>query len=605
MKQTRKVFTALMSMLILVSAAFSFSVGAETELESIFSDVIYETTGDFTADAVAEADVSVYGFCPSEVGFYVVTTTTDGATLYNFSGSEFFLVNNGAAEHNTVIIEVKEGYVGNTYLFGISGVDSANINIAIDEDGEFTVTPADMPWVHYENKTTPTDFTLELGEGESLKYVNTREAHSAVLGDDGLYHLDSAEGEVLYINIGTNAPASPKLMDAVSYGQLRSYIYDSHGNFVTKEDYCQAVTEYDNCADNGVYPLTDDLIYIMQTHGNAQGWYKQGEITCIFGDTSTFNADTAWMFLCCYVPAPVVDDEPEVSEDDGVSAESGDAPAESGDDSDIDPAPTPAPELGDVNADGFINSLDAAQVLKYDAQLITFDEATLYTANTNGDGAIDSLDAAQILKYDAQLIDSFGPAEDETVYGTEDNPYIVFDAGDYFVAPGETAYFSITYKNGLVMTATADGFSEERLIIDLYEAYSFTNTGDETVILNLSFIAPLGSMTNPIELVIGENAVVIEEGSEGVFYTFTAEADGELRITMPEGQGWFYCINNMTSYVYGDNQWSDSEPVASTATVEVAEGDVIQLIFNSYDPENMWVAPAATLIITASMDILL
>jgi len=61
----------------------------------------------------------------------------------------------------------------------------------------------------------------------------------------------------------------------------------------------------------------------------------------------------------------------------------------------------------DVNFDGTANSLDAAQVLKYDAELI--DESVLhnYYSNTAGDvnfdGEINSLDAAFILRYDAGL----------------------------------------------------------------------------------------------------------------------------------------------------------------------------------------------------------
>ncbi len=62
---------------------------------------------------------------------------------------------------------------------------------------------------------------------------------------------------------------------------------------------------------------------------------------------------------------------------------------------------------GDVNGDGAINSLDAAQTLKHDAKLITLDDAALAVADVNGDGTVNSLDAAQILKFDAKLIDSF------------------------------------------------------------------------------------------------------------------------------------------------------------------------------------------------------
>ncbi len=61
-------------------------------------------------------------------------------------------------------------------------------------------------------------------------------------------------------------------------------------------------------------------------------------------------------------------------------------------------------EKGDVNFDGAVNSLDAAQVLKHDAQLITIDSEGLYEADINGDGTVNSLDAAIILKIDANLM---------------------------------------------------------------------------------------------------------------------------------------------------------------------------------------------------------
>ncbi len=65
--------------------------------------------------------------------------------------------------------------------------------------------------------------------------------------------------------------------------------------------------------------------------------------------------------------------------------------------------------LGDVNYDGNVDNLDAAYVLRHDAELITFDATTELVGDVNGDGKTDSLDASQILKFDADLItESFG-----------------------------------------------------------------------------------------------------------------------------------------------------------------------------------------------------
>ncbi len=60
---------------------------------------------------------------------------------------------------------------------------------------------------------------------------------------------------------------------------------------------------------------------------------------------------------------------------------------------------------GDINCDGYVDNLDAAMVLKYDAGIINSIDKS--AADVNNDGVADNLDAAMILKYDAGIIDSF------------------------------------------------------------------------------------------------------------------------------------------------------------------------------------------------------
>ncbi len=63
--------------------------------------------------------------------------------------------------------------------------------------------------------------------------------------------------------------------------------------------------------------------------------------------------------------------------------------------------------LGDVNADGKINNLDAAMILKYDAGIIELSDIEKSAANVNGDASVNNLDATAILKYDAGIINGF------------------------------------------------------------------------------------------------------------------------------------------------------------------------------------------------------
>ena len=125
---------------------------------------------------------------------------------------------------------------------------------------------------------------------------------------------------------------------------------------------------------------------------------------------------------------------------------------------------------------------------------------------------------------------------------------------------------------------------------------SLTNTSDAAVESVMSFAYPVGNMANPAELKLYANTASIEAGNtQGYWFTWTAPAAGELIVTMPGGN-WTYAINNMTSYVYGDTQWSDSEPVVDTAVVAVAKGDVLEIMVNTYDP-NSWENPAGDIVI--------
>jgi len=64
-------------------------------------------------------------------------------------------------------------------------------------------------------------------------------------------------------------------------------------------------------------------------------------------------------------------------------------------------------KLGDVNIDGYVDNIDAAVILKYDAGLIDITDGLTYAGDVNLDGYIDNIDAALILKYDAGLIEGF------------------------------------------------------------------------------------------------------------------------------------------------------------------------------------------------------
>ncbi len=207
--------------------------------------------------------------------------------------------------------------------------------------------------------------------------------------------------------------------------------------------------------------------------------------------------------------------------------------------------------------------------------------------------------------------------------GSYDNPIAISDLTQSFVTtiPGDSYYYytgmfydvdmEIYGAYGLEMTTAEDDVSA----VDGYLFYHFpanestgrpqpvifclSNTTGEDATYTLSFIFPVGSPQNPAELLQGENvANVAANTSDGYIYNWVASGNGELTIAM-EGTGWSYTISNLTSGIYGDTHLFDDEPVVASETVSVAEGDLLHVVVNTYDPES-FSTPAGSISFTVS-----
>jgi hypothetical protein len=51
-----------------------------------------------------------------------------------------------------------------------------------------------------------------------------------------------------------------------------------------------------------VYPLTDDLVYILKNGGEFRGWWaSSGSGNIIYAAKPNLNSEIAWMWACCYI----------------------------------------------------------------------------------------------------------------------------------------------------------------------------------------------------------------------------------------------------------------------------------------------------------------
>ena len=238
------------------------------------------------------------------------------------------------------------------------------------------------------------------------------------------------------------------------------------------------------------------------------------------------------------------------------------------------------------DSDPVVNPAEIAVKEGDEIQIIvnTYDAENPYT-NPGGDLSVYlSYPEGSVEAYPIYLTELENTVTNEgtVYYATRHNGATMTITGsDYVVYYGEETY-----------TPDDDGVvTMEVVVASMWSPFSFQIEGDGELTIN--FVYPAGSQSNPAVAVLGDNVASIEAGSEGYYWTYTADEDGDLLVTVDtDAAGWFYVINNITAGTYGDSQWSDSDPVVNPATITVAAGDEIQIIVNTYDADNMWSNPA-------------
>ncbi len=289
----------------------SYALTSDCELYAIFEESApelplynengvdgYLTVGTADYELSADYQYTIFEFCPEEEGKYIIATDSlVGIASYN---GMWVTVEPSADTVTEASVAWECTGVGQTIWVAVKG-GAATANITVTKE-DIDPEP-EIEYVEYENVVTPAPFTFD-GDAAALVNVayNDDFVDTAVLGDDGFYHLNSVDGPVLYVNL-----ADPKmdLSAAMSYGQLKSSV-EENGVVVKIISYYYAYEAYTLNADNNLYPLTVDLMEILQKVGEYQGWYE--------GDSAwVATTEDAWMFACYYAPA-AVEPEPEAKE---------------------------------------------------------------------------------------------------------------------------------------------------------------------------------------------------------------------------------------------------------------------------------------------------
>ena len=154
------------------------------------------------------------------------------------------------------------------------------------------------------------NYTLPAG-ANLMKFDITAstDTYKLVLNEtDGFYHLNDANGPLVLMYLGEDVQYLDCFKTILDHTGVNRYFFDENGEFLRKESYGECLLQYIACMDEtkGVYPLTEDLKYILQMEGEDAGWFDTNNSLYLFKDDNGnfvdgINNEISWLFMCCYI----------------------------------------------------------------------------------------------------------------------------------------------------------------------------------------------------------------------------------------------------------------------------------------------------------------
>ena len=279
------------------------------------------TEGAFNV-AVTPNGVTQFIFVPEEPGKYQFKLFCDAsvAVLDYYGTSNYTYNSNTEMTDNTYVTDIH----GGDLVMAIENVSATEVVLMVSRVDDVT---ADLPSVNYNDETiAPLDKWMTLAgfaKGKTLTAIDitVQKDYTLVKDSNGFYHLDSATGPLLLVdlmmptldlsNLVYNAPFCAWFNDAGEPVTYKEATYKEEYNSCMREyvDFIQG-SELDTNptyhfytdstgAGRSVYPLNDELMYMLKMGSANMGWFDADHENYFFGDTAVDEED-GWMYFLVY-----------------------------------------------------------------------------------------------------------------------------------------------------------------------------------------------------------------------------------------------------------------------------------------------------------------
>ena len=263
-------------------------------------------------------------FTPKQSGVYTVTLHNAEGEVGYYGGTFFVLDHNaGTVVDGGIELSVSNGQIGTDGDGGttkmVIGIDVAegvtDCVLSIARTSDYKPTPQESEWVNYFSAYNPVKYALP--EGLAIQEFDLTSSYTLVLNPaDGFYHLNTVDGPIVLVRMNAELSYGGCFGAILSNANVGVYEYDEDGNFTQRVSFNSVLHKYlgdlstsmgsykyeNTKLDDayGVYPLNEDLMYIIQTYGTFKGWWDRESDNYLFAGLPGVNVESAWLFMCCY-----------------------------------------------------------------------------------------------------------------------------------------------------------------------------------------------------------------------------------------------------------------------------------------------------------------
>ena len=244
--------------------------------------------GDNVVDLLDNTTVSLYQFVPAEPGIYTITAAGAEIATYGFAAWNLIAQGeNGVVEHTATAAE-------QTILIGLTA-DTASVTVTVEKTGEY-ILPDVIEYVDY---TPVNDLVADFEDPTDLVNIDINKEQNVVLGSDGYYHLGTAAGPVVYVNLNNDQFTLAILFSAGAPITMRGIYVDDEGQ-EHYYDFMNMITQlyYEYSREYDYHPLNKDLMVFLKAYGKSQGWYNVETSAFETIQSGEFVEESAWLASC-------------------------------------------------------------------------------------------------------------------------------------------------------------------------------------------------------------------------------------------------------------------------------------------------------------------